>query len=119
MMKTAVVLAMLPLAVFAPGFTPPVRTPATVAVTPVATEGVRRVALDTRTFNARWIPVRDMPHAIPAALVYRREPEQTEQLPVPTPRPYIRALPTPVRDLCTRHKLRKVWVTNKKWRCKR
>jgi hypothetical protein len=110
---------MLPLAVFAPGFTPPVRAPVTVAVT---TEGVRRVALDTRTFNARWIPVRDMPHAMPAALVYRSKPipdTEVEELPLPRPRPYIRALPTPARDLCARHKMRKVMVGKYKWRCRR
>lgn len=122
-MRAAVILAMLPVGVFATvwGAPPaPVVAPPLVTVA-VATEGVRRVAMDTRTFTARWIPVSNMP---PMQLAAVRQPGEITPVEstVPVPQPRLqRAEPArrDPQDLCARHKMRKVWVSSKRWRCRR
>lgn len=130
-MRAMVLLAMLPFAVFATNIGvhyPPKPAPhgndyVAVAVT---TEGVRRVPLDTRTFSARWLPV----HQMPLMQFAGRKPGEATPLPEPRPqvlprqpiRPNIRRGESPHRRekaTCTRHRMRTVWVTPKRWRCKR
>jgi len=120
-MKATVILAMLPLALLIgpPRPAAPVPEIVTVAVT---TEGVRRVDMDTRTFNARWTPVNAMPPMVLAAA--RNIPGTVEPLPEGVrpqlqdrklhPRNIIRR----THDVCTRHRLKKVWVSSKRWRCR-
>jgi hypothetical protein len=126
MMRTMVLLAMLPLALYHQVWGLPTPKRVTMTVTPprayvpstdtpyraVETEGVRKVDMDTRTFNARWRSVNEMPMSAP----YVPPTEETYMVmpvPVPAQRPELRATPRPrsIRkrsggDICTRHHMR-------------
>lgn len=125
-----VILAMLPLGMYNLVWgLPALRETVTFTVTPVATEGVRKVDMDTRTFGARWRSVNDMPPAVPyvaTPLIRDEETYMVMPVPVPAPRPELRATPRPrsIRrgggDVCTRHHMRKVVTSGgRSWRCKR
>jgi hypothetical protein len=133
-MKASVILAMIPLVLYDQVWgllpTPPKATKPYVAVA-VTSEGVRRVPLDTRTFNARWRAVNDMPPAAPyIATPLIRDEEETYMVmpvPVPAPRPELRATPRPrsIRkrgggDICSRHHMHKVVTKGgRSWRCRK
>lgn len=122
-MKTAVLLAMIPLGVFGMAWGIPTPRPAEIVPVAVTTEGVRKVSLDTRTFRARWLPVTDMPIPVTyvAAQIVKDELQSIEGIvgaPLPTPRPYVYSVPGR-KDICARHRMRKVWVSSKRWICKR
>jgi hypothetical protein len=132
-MRAVVILTMLPLATFASIGMPrlaPVAAPLPVVTVPVTTEGVRRVDMDIRSFNARWLPVNGMP---PMTLAAKRVPEHVpgavDPLPegsrphVIRPQPKIQFRPRTTRresNVCTRHGMHKqVTRGGRSWRCRR
>jgi len=132
-MQASVILAMLPLALFATVGVPhpvaPAAAPGIVTVA-VATEGVRRVDMDTRTFKARWASVLDMP---PMVLAAKRVPEHIPGAVEPLPegaKPHaVRAQPKPQfrpratrqeHNICTRRGMTKqITRGGRSWRCRR
>lgn len=131
--RYSMVLGAIPLVVWmAKPSAPPAE--AALEARPVATEGIRSVPLDTRTFNARWQPVYHLP---PAALVARIDVPQTvgateSARPRSRPEPGVvpRAPPPDRRvkramlrpDICARHGMRRVEYLKrgyKHWRCRR
>ena len=124
-MRAMVLLAMLPPAIFATNIGvhyPPKPAPAEyvneyVAVA-VTTEGVRRVPMDTRTFNARWTSVNAMPPMVLAASEPMAAPMPQARPQLRERKPHPRNITRKPHDICTRHRLRKVWVSAKRWRCR-
>jgi len=134
-MRTAVLLAMLPLGVFGPAWMPsmPVPKPKAVTVTatpPAITRAAREIPLDTATFRVRWLSLGE--DLIPVRVMTTRIVRPEETTPKLDPVPPASELPrtrsvryhvgTPHRrggDICTRHKMRKVMVGRYKWRCRR
>jgi hypothetical protein len=123
-MRAAVILAMLPLAVFSCAQVVPARNDKPIVAVAVATEGIRKIDKSTSAFDARWAPARDFP--MPTVIHYVKDdaPQQAEETNIattPRPRPIYRVVTPhkPVADICQRHKRRKVWVTSTQWRCKR
>lgn len=118
MIRASVILAIIPLGIFSTVGLP--RAPASPDVVTVAvtTEGVRRVALDTRTFSARWLPVNNMP---PMQLAAAKQPGEVTPLPPDHPRTARREVRVPARrDVCGRHGMRKVSIRGgRSWRCRR
>jgi hypothetical protein len=80
--------------------------------TPVITEGVRVIRLDTATFRARWMPIGDLPPATIMVHVVERELERVAEVQQP------RIIKPASLDVCARHRMRKVWY-GKRWRCTR
>jgi hypothetical protein len=124
-MRAAVILAMLPLAVFSCAQVVPARNDKPIVAVPVTTENIRKVNIDTSAFAARWAPARDFPMPTVIHYVHDDAPvqqaEETSVVTTPRPRPISRVVTPhkPVADICQRHKRRKVWVTSTQWRCKR
>jgi len=129
-MRAMVILAMLPLGILSTVGLPraPASSPEVVAVA-VTTEGVRRVAMDTRTFSARWLPVHGLP---PMTLAAKRIPEHIPGAvdplpegyrPQPKAQPKIQFRPRATRqgsNVCTRHGMHKqVTRGGRSWRCRR
>jgi hypothetical protein len=83
--------------------------------TPVITEGVRVIRLDTSTFRARWSPIGDLPPATVMVHVVEREPEPVVET---VKDPPLRTIKRASLDTCTRHGMRKIWY-GKRWRCRR
>jgi len=123
-------LSLLPLLVF--GTTALLRPVPPVPVKPVQVEGVRVIAMDTRTFSARWRPMYDVP---PATVIHEimgggdahsRENTGKPVEAVARPRPpavrIVRRASLRPTDVCARHGLKKVEIMRGKWkgwRCKR
>jgi hypothetical protein len=120
----ALLLAVIPLLVFAPAVSRPSRS---VPVTPVQTEGVRMIRMDANTFRARWRPIYDMP---PATVIHEVGGGDAHSQGI-TGKPVVVASgprPPAVRivrraalrsDICARHGQRKVMVSRYRWRCRR
>lgn len=121
----ALLLAVIPLLLFGPvAVSAP---PPPIPIKPVQTEGVRLIAMDTRTFSARWRPLYDMP---PATVIHEvrggdAQPREDASKPVEVARlPPARivrraALRT---DICSKHGMRRVTYSVRgyqHWRCRR
>ena len=124
MLRASIMLAAIPMIVFAIMGTGKSKAP--IAPITVATEGVRKIDMDTRTFNARWRPINDVPPA--TEVRYVREDVvstvsgavKSAPQPVPPSRHRLAMRSKPARlDLCARHNMRKVMVGRYRWRCRR
>lgn len=119
-------LGLLPLLVF--GGAAVLRPAPDVVPKHVQTEGMRMIAMDTRTFSARWRPLYDI---APATVIREVPVETVATVPAvieasssrpPARRIVKRAALLHHRDVCARHGLRKVEIVRGKWkgwRCRR
>lgn len=123
--SATIALGMLPLLVF--GGAALLRPAPDVVPKPVQSEGVRVIAMDTRTFSARWLPL----YAVaPATVIHEVPVERTLTVAPPVRSTSLRAAP-PARivrraslrlDVCAKHGLRRVEYLKrgyKHWRCRR
>jgi len=121
-------LGLLPLLVF--GTTALLRPVPPVPVKPVQVEGVRVIAMDTRTFSARWRPMYDVPPATVIHEVGGGDAQSHERTGKPVdaaarPRPPAvrivrRAALRSVNGICARHGMvKQITRGGKSWRCRR
>lgn len=107
-MRYAFALAVVPLAAWA------VWPAAPPLVKKVKTESIRAQREDEQTFHQRWEPVMSLPPATVVRVV-------TQSVPVPEPARLAPALlrSRPARlDICTRHRMHKVYY-GRTWRCRK
>jgi hypothetical protein len=123
MMRPTFAIAAIPLPVFGFAWILKPLPEKPIVPTPVITEGVRVIRLDTATFRARWSPIADLPPATVMVHVVERELVSTgggnyaEAMP-PVKNPPLRTIKRASLDTCTRHGMRKIWY-GKRWRCRR
>ena len=128
-MRASIMLATIPVIVFA--ITGTGKSKAPIVPITVATEGVRKIDMDTRTFNARWRPINDVPPATEVRYVRNAATEGSASVasavsgavksapqPVPPSRHRLRTRSVKL-DVCQRHNMRKVMVGRYRWRCRR
>jgi hypothetical protein len=128
MLRASFMLAVIPVIVFAVAGTGKSKVP--IAPITVATEGVRKIDMDTRTFNARWRPINDVPPA--TEVRYVREDVvstvsgavKSAPQPVPPSRHRLTMRTKPARlDVCQRHGMKRVNLKRPNgwpyWRCRR
>ena len=132
-MRAAVILAMIPMGLWASWPAPP---PPIVARA-VETEGVRAQRMDADLFAHRWRVVSELP---PALQIHEVSNDERRVVSVDGPGARDRTVDRPSRprirparnanaitvrraslapDICQRHRMHKVWITAKRWRCKR
>jgi len=112
-MPFTVSLATIPLVVFSFGYVTRER-PAPVMAKPVMTETIRAVRMDDSTFRLRWSSVADMPPMRETVT----EPLILVTHDAPPTRRHVSRRVSLHRDVCTRHKMRKVHY-GRTWRCRR
>jgi hypothetical protein len=115
MMRPTFALAAIPLPVFGFAWILKPLPEKPIVPTPVITEGVRVIRLDTSTFRARWSPIADLPPATVMVHVVERELEPVVET---VKNPPLRTTKRASLDTCTRHGMRKIWY-GKRWRCRR
>ena len=126
----ALLLAVIPLLLFAPAVSRPM---APVPVKPVRTETVRVIRMDATTFRGRWMPINDMP---PATVIHEVQLKGGDALsqeltgkpvvaaakPSPPAARIVRGASLRPTDVCARHGLRRVTYSVRgyqHWRCRR
>jgi hypothetical protein len=132
--QAAFLLAAIPAVMFSlfntPGASTPPPSPPLV-VRAVMTEGVRAARQDDETFRRRWDTVNVFPPSIEVRYVEAVASAAPGAAPSPPAQklsrvavrsePTLRSKPAKL-DLCTRHRMRKVWVRHGRWpswRCRR
>jgi len=129
MLRASIMLAAIPVIVFAVAGTGKSKAP--IAPINVATEGVRKIDMDTQTFNARWRPINDVP---PATVIHevRHVPDVAGAVSgtaggppaLPSARHRLTMRSKPARlDVCQRHGMKRVNLKRPNgwpyWRCRR